>query len=337
MVLKNKHHMASIGGICWCCWVFLGPVGPGTHLPSQNSTWNEWRKITLFMYFWSWSQGGNMSNQPLDWSLGLQHKWLTPCWWNQLNLLKVSEGQLLFLTSKCFLLKYPFLVSRVIGHWRDWGQYLWGKALCQDLSDSGTRQFCSKNCDHKTQCFWKNLWEAGGSFSVEKSVPCRSNHTDRLAFFSQAPFLSIRLGEFANEMQISSTMTCPWFLSWEKYYQGNPGPSHIFSSHISKCFPIPRESVGYVAGSAVWRRERLRKHSVVLWEDGGKMFSVGGSHSLCKWMLPRMKPQSWTRFCAGVVGGVKGWKAELLKPFFCRSTQAFLSSPAIQSLLQQIN
>ena len=127
-------------------------------------------------------------------------------------------------------------------------------------------------------------------------------------------------------MQISSTMTCPWFLSWETYYQGNPGPSHIFSSHISKCFPVPRRTVGYMAGSAVWGRESLHKHSVVLWEDGGKMFSVGGSHSLCKWMLPRMKPQSWTRSWAGVAGGVGGWKAELLKPFFCRSTQAFFSS-----------
>ena len=67
------------------------------------------------------------------------------------------------------------------------------------------------------------------------------------------------------------------------------------------------------------------------------MFSVGGSHSLCKQMLPRMKPQSWTWSCAGVAGEVSGWKAELLKPFFCRSTQAFFSSPAIASLLQQMN
>lgn len=119
-------------------------------------------------------------------------------------------------------------------------------------------------------------------------------------------------------------MTCPWFLSWEKYYQGNPGPSHIFSSHISKCFPVPRRTVGSMAGSAVWGRERLRKHSVVLWEDGGKMFSVGGSHRLCKWMLPRMKPQSWTRSWAGVAGGLGDGRQSCSNPSFVGPHIAFL-------------
>ena len=131
-------------------------------------------------------------------------------------------------------------------------------------------------------------------------------------------------------MQISSTMTCPWFLSWEKYYQGNPGPSHIFSSHISKCFPVPRRTVGSMAGSAVWGRERLRKHSVVLWEDGGKMFSVGGSHRLCKWMLPRMKPQSWTRSWAGVAGGLGDGRQSCSNP-------SFVGPHKPSSLVQQLS
>lgn len=143
------------GGICWCCRVFLGPVGPGIHLLSQSTTWNDWRKSHICVCQAEAKEEiceTNLSTEVQDYKT---HMIQSLSSWSGSESSK-SFYRAIFFFFNVSPIKSPSLIHRTL---KGLGTVHVRKPWCRDPINSGTRRPCSWELWPQDPMLQKNFWE----------------------------------------------------------------------------------------------------------------------------------------------------------------------------------